>query len=77
MRTMPDVTDDSVIARTLDDTRPAGWWHLPAATTVMGLLALVAFGLRGIQERVALLNGQVEYGPRNAVWHLDVRIPVA
>ncbi|WP_144997291.1 sensor histidine kinase [Kocuria marina] len=36
-----------------------------------------AFGLRGIQERVALLNGQVEYGPRNAVWHLDVRIPVA
>ena len=48
MSTTPVVTDDSVIARTLDDTRPAGWWHLPAATTVLGLLALVAFGLRGI-----------------------------
>src|SRR5699024_1533870 len=48
MSTTPVVTDDSVIARTLDATRPAGWWHLPAATTVLGLLALVAFGLRGI-----------------------------
>ncbi|RKQ37084.1 two-component sensor histidine kinase [Kocuria tytonis] len=35
------------------------------------------FGLRGIQERVALLTGQVEYGPRDRTWHLDVRIPVA
>src|SRR5699024_4998303 len=48
MSTTPVVTDGSVIARTLDVTRPAGWWHLPAATTVLGLLALVAFGLRGI-----------------------------
>ncbi|MGX5669758.1 sensor histidine kinase [Kocuria rhizophila] len=35
------------------------------------------FGLRGIQERVALLDGQVDYGPQDHVWHLDVRIPVA
>ena len=35
------------------------------------------FGLRGIRERVALLNGQVDYGPQNHVWHLDVRIPAA
>ena len=49
MSTTPAVVkDDSVIARTLDDTRPSSWWHLPATTTVMGLLALVAFGLRGI-----------------------------
>src|SRR5699024_5236702 len=40
----PAVTDASGIARTLDDTRPSGWWHLPVVTTVMGLLALVAFG---------------------------------
>ncbi|WP_325162659.1 sensor histidine kinase [Kocuria rhizophila] len=33
------------------------------------------FGLRGIHERVALLDGEVAYGPRNHVWHLDVRIP--
>ncbi|ASK64969.1 ABC transporter permease [Brachybacterium avium] len=49
MSTTPLVaTDDSVIARTLDDTRPSSWWHLPASTTVMALLALVVFGLRGI-----------------------------
>ena len=33
------------------------------------------FGLRGIRERVALLDGSVEYGARDHVWHLDVRIP--
>ena len=33
------------------------------------------FGLRGIRERVALLDGQVDYGPRHGVWVLDVRIP--
>lgn len=42
------VTNDSVIERTVDDTRPSSWWHLPATTTVMGLIALVLFGLRGI-----------------------------
>ncbi|WP_231860566.1 sensor histidine kinase [Kocuria varians] len=35
------------------------------------------FGLRGIRERVALLDGSVEYGVRDAAWHLDVRIPFA
>ena len=35
------------------------------------------FGLRGIRERVALLDGSVDYGARDHVWHLDVRIPVA
>ena len=42
------VTDDTAVRRTLDDTRPRSWWHLPATTTVMGLLALLFFGLRGI-----------------------------
>ena len=35
------------------------------------------FGLRGIHERVALLNGTVDYGPRDHIWDLDVRIPFA
>lgn len=35
------------------------------------------YGLRGIQERVALLNGDVTYGPDNGRWVLDVRIPFA
>lgn len=33
------------------------------------------YGLHGIQERVALLNGEVDYGPDNGRWILDVRIP--
>lgn len=33
------------------------------------------FGLRGIQERVELLNGEVTYGPENGRWVLNVRIP--
>ncbi len=33
------------------------------------------YGLHGIQERVALLNGEVTYGPRADRWVLDVRIP--
>ncbi|MBD2764126.1 two-component sensor histidine kinase [Kocuria sp. cx-455] len=35
------------------------------------------YGLHGIQERVALLNGDVTYGPDNGRWVLDVRIPFA
>lgn len=33
------------------------------------------YGLHGIQERVALLNGEVTYGPQDDRWVLDVRIP--
>ncbi|MDO4918262.1 sensor histidine kinase [Kocuria sp.] len=35
------------------------------------------FGLRGIRERVALLDGRVDYGAHDHTWHLDVRIPVS
>ena len=42
------VADDSAVERRLDDTRPASWWHLPVTTTVLGLVALAFFGLRGI-----------------------------
>lgn len=42
------VTDDSAVEKQLDDRRPRSWWHLPATTTVMALIALVLFGLRGI-----------------------------
>jgi len=49
MSTAPVVVkDDSAVEKTFDDTRPASWWHLPATTTVMGLIALFFFGLRGI-----------------------------
>lgn len=33
------------------------------------------YGLHGIQERVALLNGEVTYGAQDRRWVLDVRIP--
>ncbi|PBB10028.1 two-component sensor histidine kinase [Kocuria sp. WRN011] len=33
------------------------------------------YGLHGIQERVALLNGEVTYGPQDDRWVLDVRMP--
>ena len=46
--TAPVTADDAAIERTLDDTRPSSWWRLPAATTVMGVFALIVFGLRGI-----------------------------
>lgn len=49
MSTAPVVVkDDSAVQKTLDDIRPHSWWHLPVTTTVMGLIALVVFGLRGI-----------------------------
>lgn len=35
------------------------------------------YGLHGIQERVALLNGDATYGPDHGRWVLDVRIPFA
>ncbi|NMA78699.1 MAG: ABC transporter permease [Actinomycetales bacterium] len=49
MSTAPMVVqDDSAVRKKLDDIRPDSWWHLPATTSVMGLVALVLFGLRGI-----------------------------
>ncbi|MGP9746863.1 ABC transporter permease [Brachybacterium sp. AOP29-B2-41] len=49
MSTAPQVVaDDSPVEKAFTDVRPASWWHLPATTTVTGLLALVIFGLRGI-----------------------------
>lgn len=41
-------SDDTVVTKTIVDERPSTWWHLPLTTTVMGLIALVFFGLRGI-----------------------------
>ena len=38
------VTDDSAVEKQLDDRRPRSWWHLPATTTVMALIALVQIG---------------------------------
>ena len=35
------------------------------------------YGLHGIQERVAFLNGDVTYGPQDGKWILNVRIPFA
>ena len=59
------VADDSAVERALDDTRPASWWHLPATTTVLGLLALVFFGLRGIPgvESVYVLARESDLNP--------------
>ncbi|PMC76485.1 MULTISPECIES: ABC transporter permease [unclassified Brachybacterium] len=42
------VTDDSTVTRRKEDTRPGSWWRMPTVLTVMALLALVFFGLRGI-----------------------------
>ncbi|MFC7465860.1 ABC transporter permease [Brachybacterium sp. GCM10030252] len=42
------VPDGTETAAEAEDRRPDNWWHLPAATTVLGLIALVVFGLRGI-----------------------------
>lgn len=33
-----------------DADRPSSWWHLPAVTSALGLIALVVFGLRGLPE---------------------------
>ncbi|QMS55578.1 sensor histidine kinase [Kocuria varians] len=49
--------------------RPAGEAEAPGAELTSG------FGLPGIRERVALLDGSVEYGAHDAAWCLDVRIP--
>ena len=49
MTTTPAVvSSDSEVVQKVADERPANWWHLPATTTVLGLLALVFFGLRGL-----------------------------
>ena len=46
--TLTVASDDSEILKQIVDERPSNWWHLPAATTVLGLLALLFFGLRGL-----------------------------
>ncbi|GAA1485891.1 ABC transporter permease [Brachybacterium fresconis] len=49
MTTSPAVVqDDPEIRADHADVRPDSWWHLPATTTVLGVIALVLFGLRGI-----------------------------
>ncbi|MGP9682688.1 ABC transporter permease [Brachybacterium sp. AOP3-A1-3] len=40
--------DDSEVQKKVTDERPDSWWHLPVTTTVLGLIALVFFGLRGV-----------------------------
>ena len=63
------VADDSVVEKRLDDSRPAGWWHLPATTTVLGLIALVFFGLRGLPgaESVFALARETDLNPLGLV----------
>ena len=49
MTISPAVVQDDPELRAEDaDARPDSWWHLPATTTVLGVIALVLFGLRGI-----------------------------
>ena len=49
MSTAPAITsDDAEVTKVVVDERSATWWHLPLTTTVLGLIALVFFGLRGI-----------------------------
>lgn len=55
------------IENSLDMTRRSTQRIPPSLTS--------GFGLHGIQERVALLNGEANYGPRNGRWVLGVRIP--
>ncbi|WP_341856038.1 ABC transporter permease [Brachybacterium sp. GPGPB12] len=63
------VADDSVVEKRLDDSRPAGWWHLPATTTVLGLIALVFFGPRGLPgaESVYALARETDLNPLGLV----------
>ncbi|ACU85932.1 uncharacterized ABC-type transport system, permease component [Brachybacterium faecium DSM 4810] len=65
MSTTPVVVDDSAVEQTFEDSRPANWWHLPVTTTVLGLLALVLFGLRGIPgvESVYVLARESDLNP--------------
>ncbi len=48
MSTLAPASQDAAVTRTITDERPANWWHLPTALTVLGLLALFFFGLRGL-----------------------------
>lgn len=41
-------SDDAVVQKAVVDERPSTWWHLPLTTTILGVLALILFGLRGI-----------------------------
>src|SRR5699024_12726660 len=46
--TLTVASDDPAIIKQVVDERPSTSWHLPVATTVLGLLALLFFGLRGL-----------------------------
>lgn len=48
MSTPAVTSDDSVVTRAVVDERPPNWWHLPITLTVLALIALVVFGLRGL-----------------------------
>ena len=48
MSTPAVTSDDSVVTRAVVDERPPNWWHLPTMLTVLALIALVVFGLRGL-----------------------------
>lgn len=48
MSTPAVTSDDSVVTRAVVDERPPNWWHLPTTLTVLALIALVVFGLRGL-----------------------------
>ncbi|MBE9402904.1 ABC transporter permease [Brachybacterium sp. p3-SID1565] len=41
-------SDDAVVQKAVVDERPSTWWHLPLTTTILGVLGLIFFGLRGI-----------------------------
>lgn len=48
MSTPAVTSDDSVVTRAVVDERPPNWWHLPTTLTVLALIALIVFGLRGL-----------------------------
>lgn len=48
MSTPAVTSNDSVVTRAVVDERPQNWWHLPTTLTVLALIALVVFGLRGL-----------------------------
>ena len=70
MSTAPvDASRDAVVERPEEDIRPTTWWRVPTALTVMALIALVFFGLRGIPgvESVYLLARENDLNPLGIV----------
>ena len=76
MTTTPAVvSDNSEVEKKLADERPSSWWHLPAATSVLGVLALVFFGLRGIPGVQSTFNLARE-GDLNPLGIVPLRVTV-